>query len=319
MKKIIGVCLAAWTASALGISARAQALPLGSDEAVLENSIRDFRARRLFLRASEQLIMYLAWHPGAEEAGRWLEEIQEEQKTILGNSRSSLPEQLYAEGYSHFFDGQPEKALHDWKTLIGLSVADLWNAERLSEIREFADHLEGRLDGQKGLQALTEGRWAEAERLLERSLKKVYSDEVSAGLARARAEEESEAKSGHERLVREMIKKLMDEGEQSYQEGDLRVAQGAFQKVLGLDPSYAEARRFLALVEQAAQGGFDPEKAREYYKEGLRAYRSGQLAEAKGLWETSLRLDPSLDEARSSLERLSRDPSFSWNSSISTH
>jgi tetratricopeptide (TPR) repeat protein len=307
MKKVIGVGLGVFVAWMSGGIVFAEVLPVHSDAAMLENSVRDLRGRHLYLKASQELVEYLAWHPGAEKAGRWLEEIQREEKAVLENPASSLAEHLYAEAYGHFFNGEPETVLQDWRTLMGLSLADLWGTDRISEVKEFSDRLEARLDGRRGLEALARGHWGVAEQLLDKSLKVIFNEEVSAGLEQARAQRLHEQQAGQARLKREQIEKLMSEGRLYYQKENWREARRSFEKVLKDDPSNGDARQYEALIEQASRGVFDPEKAREYYKEGLRAYHVGQLAQAKGLWETALRLDPTSNEIHTSLDRLAQE------------
>ena len=307
MRRAMGVGVGVLMVLLSGTLVNAEVLPAHSDAAMLENSVRNLRACHLYLKASQELIEYLAWHPGSEKAGLWLEEIQREEKAALENPASSLAEHLYAEAYGHFFNGEPETVLQDWRTLLGLSLADLWGTERISEVQEFSNRLAARLDGRRGLEVLAKGQWGMAEQLLDKSLKVVFNEEISAGLEQARAQRFHEQQASQARLKREAIEKMMSEGRLYYQKENWREAHRVFEEVLKDDPSNADARQYEALIEQASRGTFDPDKAREYYKEGLKAYHVGQLAQAKGLWETALRLDPTSNEIHTSLDQLTRE------------
>lgn len=240
-------------------------LPNPSDEKTLENQVQELIKKQLFLTASQELIDFIRWREGdAPEAARWLQEIDEREQGVLESHTASLINKCYAEGYEQFFNGDPQAAIGPWKKYLELTVREASEIEKGNEVKGFLIRLE------------TRAREALREAQLQASVKS----------------------------KRKKIEALIKKGRDSYGRGDARDAKKIFTEVCRLDPGNEEGRRYLQLVDQLSQPGFDPDKGREYYNEGLRAYRLGQWAEAKGLWETALRLDPSLTPARTSLKQL---------------
>ncbi len=252
--------------SSLRSGASARILP---DEAVLEKRVQGLLADGLFLSASQQLIDFTEWHPDESgEAARQLEDIERKVKKMLETPSSSLLDRCYAEGYEHFFNGNPQQAVRSWTKFIEMTGRESSLASRREEVQSFRAALQVRGE------ALAQER-------------------------RQRADAQS---------LQMKLDRCLREGRRFYERGDLKHARLRFHEALGLNPRNSLALRYISLLDELRPEKFDPDRAREYYKEGLRAHRLGQAAEARGLWQAALRLDPDLAEARASLERLSREP-----------
>jgi len=278
-----------------------------SPQDILEKRLRGLLDRRLYLTASQELIGFMQWHPHESSSlTSWFQKIDDMEKAALTESKADLLERSYAEVYENFFNGSSEIAIKTGKKLIEVAGKDAAWLERIREVEDVIKPLEAQWDGRRGLEAYRHDRLEEAQMWFEKSLSQRSDDELKRLLGEIKARRAGERKAEQEKRKLREVQELLFRGRLYFERGDNRNGELEFMKIQEIHPGDLEAGRYLNLIREASKSVIDADRAKDYYKEGSRAYRLGQLLEAQGLWQTALRFDPFLEEAKTSLRELSQ-------------
>ncbi|MBN1621958.1 MAG: PorV/PorQ family protein [Endomicrobiales bacterium] len=97
-----------------------------------------------------------------------------------------------------------------------------------------------------------------------------------------------------------------DIGKKAYDKKELETALKNFNEVVKYDSGHKEARQLIDKIVPELKKQ-NQAKAMEYNKQGLVAYAQGKLQEAIKLWKEAVKLDPSLEEARSNIKRAEKE------------
>ncbi len=102
------------------------------------------------------------------------------------------------------------------------------------------------------------------------------------------------------RLNPEMKEAFYWLGRTLYDEGKLKEAQEAWEKVLEIDPFHSQARRFLDKTQEEIKYG---REALNYFRQGYDLYEEGRYEEAASLFRQALKVNPIFPDAHDYLAR----------------
>jgi len=251
------------------------------------------------------------------------------QNEILNNLQSSLngkvfiarKDQLRAQGYLAYFNGDWPKAVELWSLALKEDPTDKRLSGETATLRKLVDRRarDEKLDDllRQARIHVRAGNWAQALKTWgDVSAIDPANEEARTGAAAARVAVEKTA-------LRKRLKDRTEEGLAVYQKGDVFGAAQIWLEVLQEDPGFEEARAWLqhagrkikssaaappsapaAVPSKKAQlSPADPAQALEIYKDGVIQYSQDNVAQAVELWKKALALDPTLARAREALRQ----------------
>ena len=242
----------------------------------------------------------------------------------------SKRDQYRAEGYLAYYSEDWTKAKADWTLALRENPADQQIKKELDSLKALMDRRVkedkiGDLTRQATVYEKT-GNWAEAAK----SWRDVLALDPERREARERAAVDRAASERKQLAAR--LANMTDEGMSLYQKGDYLGGAQKWLEVLQLDPSFDQARIWLAHVAtklgrfQAAPAPIasasannakpgpvvakDKAKAEELYREGILLYAQDKLPQAVQVWEESARLDPEMANVREALKQAKNELSL---------
>lgn len=281
------------------------------------------------LPANDLVLQVLSENSSHAEAQRELSELQSRLRKALDHADGLSMEERYAyEGFYAFGQADYPSALAAWQKVHALTRPSSAPAEaakrvqnlRLAPYEKIAqDHVDEERRAvelrelfQRGLRLYEQRHFVESlDAFRQLAIREPEYPQLGTAIvqAEAAAEKDRARRLGEEK--RQQLARLVHKGVEGLEHEQYLQAKEAFENALKLDPSYSQARIYLAMVDAEMQRRHDPKAAQLHYEAGLIAYASGRLDEAVREWHLATRLSPSHEKARQALAKVRRELALS--------
>lgn len=283
------------------------------------------------LSADDLILQVLSENSSYAEAQQALSDMQSSLRDALDHGAWLSMEERYAyEGFYSYSQADYAAAEAAWlklHTLVGQSYSKTEAAKRLQAFHLAAyeqiaqthveeEQREAALKAlfQKGLALYDARHFVEALDVFRQlAIQEPEFPQLGSYLvlAEGAAEKDRARRLGEEK--RQQIARLLQKGIDEMEHERYPPARKAFEQALRQDPSYSQARTYLAMVEAEMQRQHDPKAAQMHYDAGLIAYASGRLDEAMREWRLALKLNPQHEKAPIALNKVQRELALSNN------
>lgn len=287
------------------------------------------RVQRLnghLLIANDVVLRVLAENPSYAEAQRELSDLQSALKHALDQAGALTMEERYAyQGFYAYGQSDYATAAAAWdkaRAVIQGTETSAQAVEQRIDALRFRAHeriARAHVDEERratrlreifeqGMAQYARGRYIESLETFRRlAVENPDYPQLGFYLVQAEnaAEKERERHLGaHKRAE---VAAFVKRGVLALEQERFRDAENDFDRALAVDPSYSEARSYLALARAEMARRNDPKAAQLHYEAGLIDYASGKLEDAVREWRMATRLNPNHDKALVALSKVQKE------------